>query len=140
MKKFTIFIILLITIFTLTACKDSISQNNHGMPFENFQKDDIKEVKLFVVPPEVEIALSKEQIAQLVDILNKIVINKKALFFKENEMVGQLVQIQIVKSDNSILTIKELTPYLSINDTWYETQYEPCEELNQFANEIINNI
>ncbi|MPW26174.1 hypothetical protein GC105_10270 [Alkalibaculum sp. M08DMB] len=139
MKKFAVFIILVITIFILTACKDDLSLNNNGMPFHDFKDDDIKGVKLFVVPPEVEVSLSKEQKTQLVDILNNIVIDKK-VSFKEDKYVGQLVHIQIVKSDDSVLIIKAFGSYLFIDDVWYDAQYEHCEELNQFSNEIINDI
>lgn len=105
-----------------------------SIPFKNLIKDDIKEVELFAVPPEVNENLSEDQIVELVTIVNKLAIYEEV---SPVILSGQMVQCYIVKSDDSVLTIKCLNPYLIIDDVWYKAKYEPCEELNHFVNNIL---
>lgn len=147
MKKWNI--LLLITAFILTGCKSSkieqISVTQTPLteptviegeyPFKNLDKDEIEEVSLLTSSPGKGLPLTKKRIDQLVELLNKIVIYNQA---SPETLNGRMVQYTITKLDGSTLTIKEINPYFIIDNVWYNTKYEPCEELSQFADTILD--
>jgi len=158
MRKFTVvlFILLILVVSIVTACQSEKQQNSVGIedanieeiitednkpeggqkPFEDVTKEDIQEVKIHVVPPDVEKNLSEEEIGQLVALLNEVVIYEEV---DPESLVGQTVQFDIIKTDGSKFIIQDLGLYFVIDKVYYKTLYEPIEALNEFANKVLNN-
>lgn len=145
MKKLIIPFFLLLT-FGLSACQGTENQKPFtveesvmevNMPFEDLVCNDVQEVKMFMEPLQTEVLLSDEQRNQLIGILNEVIIYEQ---ISSQTLVGQMVQYQITKSDGNTFSLKTINPYIIIDDIWYKAKYEPCEELNQFANEIMNGL
>ena len=55
-----------------------------------------------------------------------------------NEYYGQWVEFVLTMADNSLKTVIAYNPIIVIDGIGYKTEYEPCEELNAFANSFIN--
>lgn len=138
-----VFLISTILLIFLSACKNDASQNLQNKEdsdvnkkiFENIVVEDIREIKLFIEAPGFEKILSNEEIKELISIFDKMIIYEPIIV--DESLSGQMVQIKITKSDDSIVILKSITPYFIINDIWYSAKYESCEELNQFTNKII---
>ncbi len=97
--------------------------------------DEIQSVKVTLLPPDVTIALTAEEIQQLVNLLQAVVLGEADHSYQEYE--GQSVTFEIEKKDKTSLSIMEYAPFLVIDGNGYRTEYEPCEALNQFGNQIL---
>ena len=51
---------------------------------------------------------------------------------------GQMVTFTLEKSDGTLLTAQAYNPFFILNGVGYRTEYRPCEDLNQFANQLID--
>lgn len=135
---------LLCCILALTSCNNINTQEQtkiadtsteERMPFINLTRDDVDGIKIFEASLESEIALSEDETINMVDLLNNVVIYEEVV---EEERAGQMIHIKINKIDGTSIIVKEFNPYIIIDDVWYKAKYEPCEEINKYANEIIN--
>lgn len=111
-----------------------IKSNLGSKPFKNLTMNEIKEVTVKLLPPNVTKSLNKEEILKLTEILNDVVIYNKDNSYTEYN--GQAVIYTIVKKDGSELEINAYNPFLIIDGVGYKTKYEPCEELNALGNSI----
>ena len=105
-------------------------------PFEYLEQNNVQEVMLITTAPEAEVSLTEEQIFQLIDRLDKLVIYEQV---EAIEVVGQTIVFEIVKTDGVIVTLENYNTWVVIDGVWYDSEYESCEEINQFANELIKN-
>ena len=103
-------------------------------PFENLFSDDVTDIKIMDSSLKSKITLSEDDSLHMIELINKLLITRKA---EEEVRLGQMVQIILEKADNTSITLKCFSPYLIIDDVWYEAEYEPLENVDQFANEII---
>ena len=69
-------------------------------------------------------------------LLNTIIIYKKDNCYFGYE--GQLIQFDIVKSNGTKVQVIDFNTFFIINSTGYKTEYEPCENMNKFANSLLN--
>ena len=131
-KKLLILCIVVVAFILIFFIKNSIGTK----PFKNLTTDEIKEVTVELLPPDVTISLNEENIFALIDILNDVVIyNKDNTYGMYN---GQAVIYTIVKTDGTQITVNAYNPFLIIDGVGYKTKYEPCEELSVLGNDIRN--
>ena len=72
----------------------------------------------------------------MVAIINKVTTYEQNDSY--NEYYGQWVEFVLTMADNSLKTVVAYNPFIVIDGIGYKTEYEPCEELNAFANSFIN--
>lgn len=152
-KSLIIFLTICLTILS-SACKNtntneqvetkeqlppepSVTQHTlpeKSKPFEKLISDDVTDIKIMESSLKSEITLSEDDSLHMIELINKLVITRKA---EKEVRLGQMVQIILEKSDNTSVILKCFSPYLIIDDVWYEAEYEPLENVDQFANEII---
>ncbi len=106
-------------------------------PFAKLSANEVVSAELFVVPPETTISLTdKDDIAELTDILNKIIIYQEDNSGREYD--GQLVQVTIILENGERHIIGAYGSFLFLNGKCYRTKYEPSQKLNAFGNRILN--
>ena len=115
-----------------TATKKVLTEINK--PFENLVSDDVVSISIFEASLESDITLSEDDTLQMVSLLNELVTYQEA---EEEERIGQMVQVKISKSDGSLVVVKCFSPYLIIDDVWYEAEYQPMENIDKFVNDIM---
>lgn len=131
-KRFSIILLLVVIIlaavFLIKPCLGS-------KPFQDLSVSEISKVSVELLPPDVTLDLNAGQIEKLVQILHQVVIYKKDNSYSEYS--GQAVIFTITRIDGSLLTINAYNPFLIIDRIGYQTKYEPCEDLNHLANQIL---
>lgn len=105
-------------------------------PFKDLSAEKISEVSVQLLPPDVTLKLSENEISDLVKILHSVVIYNVDDSYKS--YVGQAVIYTISKTDGTKIKINAYNPFLIIDDVGYKTKYEPCEQLNALGNQIRN--
>ena len=130
MKK-TIFVIfsLSMIIMLATACGSTKTK-----PFETMSTDDVVSATVELLPPDVIIDLSFEEIVELVEILQTVEIYEQDDSYRD--YAGQAVIYNITKNDGTQQIIMAYNPFIVIDEIGYKTKYEPCEELNALGNTI----
>ena len=103
-------------------------------PFKKLTKEEIKAVTVELYPPNTKAELNKDEIEDLVEILQKVVIYKEDNTY--GEYCGQAVIYKITKTDNTIIEVQAYNPFLIIDGIGYTTKYEPCQQLNSLGNKI----
>lgn len=104
-------------------------------PFKELSADEIARVSVELLPPGEKLELSEDDIQTLADILRTVVIYREDDSYGEYD--GQAVIYTITRTDGSELKIHAYNPFLIIDGAGYRTKYGPCEELSQFANQIL---
>lgn len=107
---------------------------NKAKILESIDTDIVKEVTVTLMPPNTTVKLKKDEIKELIKILKEIVLNERDDSY--TELTGQLVDIIVIRIDGTEINIKELTPFIIINDMGYKAEYDSCEELNVFVNSL----
>jgi len=103
----------------------------------NLKPNDVTSFKVILRPPNEEITITDEKnISELVAILNRVPTYEQDDSY--NEYNGQWVEFELTMADNSLKTVVAYNPFIVIDGIGYKTEYEPCEELNAFANSFIN--
>lgn len=135
MKKKVILVV--ITVFLL-ACCFIIGRELIGVkPFKYLSRNDISAVTVKLVPPNITFTVDNDEVNELVEILNQVVTYRKDNSF--TKYMGQMVAFTIIKTDGSRLTVNAYYPFIIIDGIGYKTKYEPCEQLNSFANNLESN-
>lgn len=104
-------------------------------PFKNLSAEDISEISIWLQPPNEVINLNRNEIDELVGLLQDIVIYKEDNTYGGYN--GQIVMINIVKTDGTQLELMAYNPFFVIAGQGYTTKYRPCEAVNRYANEIL---
>lgn len=131
-KRFSIILLLVVIIL---AAVFLIKPRLGSKPFQDLSVSEISKVSVELLPPDVTLDLNAGQIEKLVQILHQVVIYKKDNSYSEYS--GQAVIFTITRIDGSLLTINAYNPFLIIDRIGYQTKYEPCEDLNHLANQIL---
>ena len=87
-----------------------------------------------LMPPDKTIQV--EELDELEDLLEDIVIYNRDNSY--TEYAGQAVIFSITMLDGSQMEVTAYNPFVIIDGVGYKCKYEPCEELNDFANELLN--
>ncbi len=123
-----------IIILVLLVCSIVLVRNIRGeKPFHDLTTADIKEAAVELRPPQIKLSVNKDELKELVKILNKVTIYKRDDSYKE--YAGQFVQYTIVRNDGSQLIVIPYNPFIIIDGIGYRTKYKPCEDLNKLAND-----
>ena len=107
-----------------------------GTPCSSLKMEEIKEIRIFCVPPEQTVILSQEELAKAVDLLQDMKAYHRG--YISNSLIGQAVKFTIIKIDGTeieIVIVGNMT--ISINGASYRAQYTTTEAVTSFANSII---
>ena len=104
-------------------------------PFKELNAGELKDIILFVIPPEEETHLSEEQMKKCVKLLREIEVVKKVA---SEELSGQMIECRIEKKDGSVCKVQLLNPYVVIDGAWFEMKDDPWDRFSEFANGIIH--
>ncbi len=129
MKKKPVIVVCVLLIFLCTALFFFIGRK----PFKNLQASDIVSAQIKLSPPDE--AKQITNMKEFVPYLNNIVVYGEDNSY--TEYVGQGVIITLVLSDGKQVEITEYNPFVIIDGVGYKAKYEPCEELNRYANSLI---
>ena len=103
-------------------------------PFKDLTPSDIVSASVQLSPPDTTIQI--EDIEELVRLLNEVVIYREDNSY--TEYVGQGVIFTLSLSDGTYKEIIAYYPFLILDRVGYQTEYEPCQALNSYANELLN--
>lgn len=135
-KKSTGRVIVAITVLCVIAIFFRGIRSRGEKPFKDLTTGEVTAASVRLTPPDTEVSLTEEEIVQLVNILNNVVIYQQdGSYFEYN---GQWVEFTLTKQDGARLSIVAYNPFLVLDGTGYRTKYEPCEELNRFANSLVS--
>lgn len=87
-----------------------------------------------LMPPDKTIQV--KDLDELEDLLEDIVIYNQDNSY--TEYAGRAVVFSITMLDGSQMEVTAYNPFVIIDGVGYKCKYEPCEELNDFANELLN--
>ena len=118
----------------IPGASGAIIEESDTKPFLYLSADDISEVTVELIPPFVSHVLNRYEIKELTNILHDVEIYEQDDSY--NHYYGQAVNFVITKTDGSKIEIIDYNPFIVIDGVGYRTKYEPCEELNKFANDI----
>ena len=99
----------------------------------------LKNIELFsatvqLMPPDKTIQIN--DLDELEDLLEDIVIYNQDNSY--TGYAGQAVVFSVTLLDGSQMEVTAYNPFVIIDGVGYKCKYEPCEELNDFANELLN--
>ena len=107
-------------------------------PFETINIDEIEEIKVYAIPPEKEIVLSKAEVESVVPLLQNLKVSKPGYQLFAMELGGQTVRCTVQKSDGSVIVISNVGNVLiTIDNKSYRADYESAEAINKFANTVL---
>lgn len=104
-------------------------------PFAALRLEEIAHATVRLIPPDAEVTLDDEQIAELAALLQSTVIYRQDMAYTEYD--GQGVLFTLVMADGRRMTINACNPFLVIDGIGYRTKYAPCEALSAFANGLL---
>ena len=103
-------------------------------PFQSLKAEEIREASVRLTPPDIQLAVNKEETEEMAEILRRVVVYRKDDSYKE--YMGQYVEFTITKTDGTVTTVGAYNPFLIIDGVGYRAKYGPCEELNRLANDL----
>ena len=105
-------------------------------PFETISINEIEEVKVYAVPPDGEVVLSKEQVESIVPLLQNLKVCNPG--YEVLVMGGQTVSIKVRKTDGLTMEIvNNGNIQIIIDGKAYKADYATAEAINQFANKVL---
>ena len=97
-------------------------------PYRELNASDIVSAAVYLGPPDRTVRIA--DLEELASYLNDIVI-----YHKDN---GQTVRFTLTMADGSQVELTAFSPFVIINGTGYRAEYEPCERLSRYANQLLN--
>lgn len=101
-------------------------------PFENLKASEIASAAVRLIPPDKTVRIVETE--ELAEYLNQVVIYRRDDSYKE--YAGQAVIFTLTMTDGRRTEVMACNPFLVIDGAGYRTKYEPCEALNQYANQL----
>jgi len=115
------------------------TEENRPVPqkdiIKNISTGKIQSVQLIANPPGKKTMLSDKEIIQFCRLLDNVVLNEKTGCYSDN--TGQWIQFNITFQDGGKSWAAAYNPFFIIDGTGYNTDYKPCEEINVFANKVL---
>lgn len=102
-------------------------------PFRNLEAEDIAAASIELLPPDQTIAV--ENLEELTGYLQQLVIYQPDQSY--SEYAGQAVVVTLEMKDGSRMEIVEYNPFVIIDGVGYRCKYEPSEQLNRYANQLL---
>ena len=122
MKKLVAWLLAVACIGGLVGCSSSGTR-----PYQDLTAQEVS---------SADKTLPVEDIGELVALLNDVVIYNKDSSY--TDCAGQAVTFTLTMTDGTQTSIMAYNPFLVIDGVGYRTEYEPCEALNNYANELLN--
>ena len=133
MKKKT-WIILFISLVIILAigiiCYKSIGHR----PYKSLEAVDIVSASVELLPPDEMVQII--EIKELVEYLKEVVIYEQDDSWME--YAGQATVFTLTMADGTVEEVTAYNPFVIINGVGYRTKYEPCEQLNNLANQLLH--
>ena len=129
MKRLTAWVLTLVGILGLVGCSSTGTK-----PYQDLTTEEILSAAVRLQPPDKTFQVEKldDLTARLQDLI---------IYEEDNsytDYAGQAVTIQLTMSDGTQTSITAYNPFLIIDGVGYRTEYEPCEALNGYANELLD--
>ena len=102
-------------------------------PYKDLQPSDIVSATVRLSPPDETVPVT--DIPELTGYLRQIVIYRRDN--SHTAYAGQAAVFTLTMADGSQEEIVAYNPFVILNGTGYRTQYAPCEELNRYANRLL---
>lgn len=129
MKKIISLFLTLFIMLSLVGCAQ-----NGEKPYKDLTSSDIISATVTLSPPNTTIKI--EDVEKLVSLLRNIVIYEEDNSY--GEYMGQGVLFTLTLTDGTTQEVLAYNPFFVINGKGYKTEYEPCEKLNNYANELLD--
>lgn len=104
-------------------------------PLRGLAAGEVTSATVELYPPDATLELTREEINELVPILNRVVTYQRDNSY--GEYAGQAVIFTLTKTDGTQLRVQAYNPFIVIDGVGYRTKYGPCEELNQLGNDLL---
>ena len=104
-------------------------------PFRGLEAADIAAASVTLMPPDVTLELDAAEIETLAELLGDLRITRPDQSY--TEYTGQAVLFTVTFADGTETEVTDYNPFLIVDGTGWRTAYEPCEALNNFANELL---
>ena len=104
------------------------------MPYQDLKASEVVSAAVRLSPPDETVPIADPE--ELVALLKKVVIYREDNSY--TEYIGQAVTFTLTMADGSQEEITAYSPFLIVNGTGYRAKYEPCEQLNRYANQLRN--
>lgn len=131
-KTISILFLLMATVVIFCSC--SAEDPSGNKPFAELQSSDIRSASVQLLPPNETVSIPEPE--ELTALLHDVVI------FEEDdsyfEYYGQSVIFTLEKTDGTTVEIMAYDPFVVIDGIGYKCEYEPCEALNRYANDLLN--
>lgn len=119
-------------ILIVLAAAVMLSRGN--MPYRDWNPSDIVSAAVQLSPPGETVPI--EETEELVSLLREVVLYREDNSYPE--YTGQAVTFTLTMADGTREEITAYAPFVIINGTGYQAKYEPCEQLNRYANQLMN--
>ena len=129
MKRLAAWVLAIAGILGLAGCYSTGTK-----PYQDLTTEEILSVTVLLQPPDKTVQV--EKLDKLVALLQDLVIYEEDNSY--TEYAGQAVTIQLIMSDGTRTSITEYNPFLIIDGVGYQAEYEACEALNRYANELLH--
>lgn len=129
MKRRMAVLLVLAGILGLAGCSSAGTR-----PYQDLTEAEIASATVLLQPPDKE--LQVEDLRKLVGLLREVVIYEEDGSY--TEYAGQGVTVRLTRAGGALTSITAYYPFLIIDGTGYRTEYEPCEALNRYANELLD--
>lgn len=103
-------------------------------PFRTLEASDIVSATVLLMPPNKTLQIA--DVDELTAYLKEIVIYNIDTSY--DNYMGQAVIFTLTMSDGTQKKVMAYNPFVVINGIGYRTKYEPCEELNNYANRLLD--
>ena len=124
------FISLVIILAIGIICYKSIGRR----PYKSLEAVDIVSASVELLPPDETVQII--EIKELVEYLKEVVIYEQDDSWME--YAGQATVFTLTMADGTVEEVTAYNPFVIINGVGYRTKYEPCEQLNNLANRLLN--
>ena len=104
------------------------------MPYQDLKASEVVSAAVRLSPPDETVPIADPE--ELVALLKEVVIYREDDSYTEYS--GQAVTFTLIMADGSQEEITAYSPFLIVNGTGYRAKYEPCEQLNRYANQLRN--
>ena len=104
------------------------------MPYQDLKASEVVSAAVRLSPPDETVPIADPE--ELGALLKKVVIYREDNSYTEYS--GQAVTFTLTMADGSQEEITAYSPFLIVNGTGYRAKYEPCEQLNRYANQLRN--
>ena len=103
-------------------------------PYRELNASDIVSAAVYLGPPDRTVRIA--DLEELASYLNDIVIYNEDNGY--TDYCGQTVRFTLTMADGFQVELTAFSPFVIINGTGYRAEYEPCERLSRYANQLLN--